>query len=198
VTAKMKSPLAVTCKTSNCVKTVPPAERRHSFQEMTGALPGVGGTCRACGADVVDWELCHANDPLSLDLLVVEMRKELIRDAYWGEALPERIVGLALRRDRQTLRESQRRMLLRELVPAEAENPWLRKQTYFASHRDARIVHCAQHATATCCRRCVELWHGMPRGRRLTDRQLDYLESLTWNYTTERLADPALAGAQDG
>lgn len=198
MSAAAKTPLAVTCKQTNCLSTVPPPERRHSFQELTGALPGVGGTCRACGADVVDWELCHANDPLSVERLVAEMRKELIRDVYWREALPERIVTLALRRDPQALRESQRRMLIRELIPAEPENPWLRKRTYFATHRDARIVHCAQHATATCCRRCLELWHGIPRERRLTDWELSYVESLTWLYATERLAEPILAGARDG
>jgi Domain of unknown function (DUF4186) len=198
VSAAARTPLAVTCKQTRCARMVPTTERRHSFQELTGALPGVGGTCRACGADVVDWEPCHANDPLSVERLVVEMRKELIRDVYWGKALPERIVTLALRRDPQALRESQRRMLVRELVPAEPENPWLRRHTYFATHRDARMVHCAQHATATCCRRCLELWHGIPHERRLTDQELSYLESLTWLYTTERLAEPMLTGARDG
>lgn len=36
-------------------------------------------------------------------------------------------------------------------------------------------VFIAQHATATCCRRCVEKWHHIPRGRALTDRELDHL-----------------------
>ncbi len=193
-----RTPIVVTCKQTSCASKVPPTEHRHSFQELTGALPGVGGTCRACGADVVDWELCHANDPLSVEQLVAEIRKELIRDVYWGEALPERIVMLALRRDAQALRESQRRMLARELIPAEPQNPWLRKRTYFATHHDARIVHCAQHATATCCRRCLELWHGIPRERRLTDQEFSYLESLTWSYTVERLAEPIFAGVHSG
>jgi hypothetical protein len=198
VSAAAKPPLRVTCKQTRCASTVPPAKHRHSFQELAGVLPGIGGTCRACGADIVAWELCHANDPLIVERLITEMRKELIRDVYWGEALPERIVTLALRRHPQALRESQRRMLAREMVPTEAENPWPRKRTYFATHRDARIVHCAQHATATCCRRCLERWHGIPRERRLTDQELSYLESLTWRYTTERLAEPIPAGACDG
>lgn len=198
MSTEARSPLAVTCTQTRCARTVPPADRRHSFQGLAGALPTVGGTCRAYGVDVVDWELCHAKEPLSVDRLVAEMRKELIRDVYWGEPLPERIVTLALRRDPRALRDSQRRMLASELVPAEVENPWLRKRTYFASHRDARIVHCAQHATATCCRRCLELWHGIPRGRRLGEEEFFYLESLTWLYTTERLAAPLGAGVGVG
>src|SRR3954453_16216069 len=36
-------------------------------------------------------------------------------------------------------------------------------------------VFVAQHAPATCCRTCLERWHGIPKGRRLTDSQLAYV-----------------------
>ncbi|WP_314686086.1 DUF4186 domain-containing protein [uncultured Bifidobacterium sp.] len=39
-------------------------------------------------------------------------------------------------------------------------------------------VFTAQHATATCCRGCIEKWHGIPRGRALTDEELDRLCAL--------------------
>lgn len=38
------------------------------------------------------------------------------------------------------------------------------KQTPFGNHP----VFVAQHATATCCRGCLEKWHGVPRGRPLS------------------------------
>jgi predicted Fe-S protein YdhL (DUF1289 family) len=31
------------------------------------------------------------------------------------------------------------------------------------------LFGCAQHATATCCRGCLEKWHGIPKGRALSD-----------------------------
>jgi hypothetical protein len=37
------------------------------------------------------------------------------------------------------------------------------KQTPFRGHP----VFVAQHATATCCRSCLEKWHGIPRGEPL-------------------------------
>lgn len=33
----------------------------------------------------------------------------------------------------------------------------------------------AQHATGCCCRRCLEKWHGIPKGRQLTQREQIYL-----------------------
>jgi Domain of unknown function (DUF4186) len=38
------------------------------------------------------------------------------------------------------------------------------KQTPFRGHP----VFIAQHATATCCRKCLEKWHDIPQGRPLT------------------------------
>ena len=35
-------------------------------------------------------------------------------------------------------------------------------------------VFIAQHATALCCRACMEKWHRIPRGRRLTEEEKDY------------------------
>jgi predicted Fe-S protein YdhL (DUF1289 family) len=32
-------------------------------------------------------------------------------------------------------------------------------------------VFVAQHATATCCRGCLEKWHAIPAGRELTDAE---------------------------
>ena len=33
----------------------------------------------------------------------------------------------------------------------------------------------AQHATGTCCRGCLAKWHGIPKGRPLTQEQIDYI-----------------------
>lgn len=36
-------------------------------------------------------------------------------------------------------------------------------------------VFVAQHATATCCRKCIEKWHDMPRGKQLEKSEIDTL-----------------------
>lgn len=48
------------------------------------------------------------------------------------------------------------------------------KQTPWRGHP----VFTAQHATATCCRGCIEEWHHIPRGRELTDEEIRRLADL--------------------
>jgi hypothetical protein len=45
------------------------------------------------------------------------------------------------------------------------------KQTPFKGHP----VFVAQHATATCCRRCLQKWHHIPKGRELTTNEQSYV-----------------------
>ncbi len=59
--------------------------------------------------------------------------------------------------------------LEKRLVPASIPNDG--KQTPMKGHP----VFIAQHATATCCRGCLEKWHHIPKGREITQKELDYI-----------------------
>ncbi len=48
------------------------------------------------------------------------------------------------------------------------------KQTPMKGHP----VFIAQHATATCCRGCLEKWHHIPKGRALTENEINYIVNL--------------------
>ena len=52
------------------------------------------------------------------------------------------------------------------------------KQTPFKGHP----VFIAQHATATCCRSCIEKWHKINKNKNLTDEEIDYIVKIimTW------------------
>jgi len=43
------------------------------------------------------------------------------------------------------------------------------KQTPFRGHP----VFVAQHATATCCRNCLYKWHRIPKGKQLSDDEIE-------------------------
>ena len=45
------------------------------------------------------------------------------------------------------------------------------KQTPMKGHP----VFIAQHATACCCRGCLEKWHNIPKGRELTNNEKNYI-----------------------
>ena len=55
-----------------------------------------------------------------------------------------------------------REIIAKRLAPANPAKDG--KQTPYRGHP----VFIAQHATGTCCRSCLEKWHGLPRARVLT------------------------------
>ena len=48
------------------------------------------------------------------------------------------------------------------------------KQTPMKNHP----VFIAQHATATCCRGCLEKWHHIEKNKELTEHEIDYIVTL--------------------
>ncbi len=48
-------------------------------------------------------------------------------------------------------------------------------------------VFTAQHATATCCRSCIEKWHKIPKGRSLTLAEQDYLVSVIMEWIKRQI-----------
>lgn len=57
----------------------------------------------------------------------------------------------------------------KRLAPAEPVNDG--RQTPRRNHP----VFVAQHATATCCRGCLEKWHDIPKGRELNDAEKQHI-----------------------
>lgn len=62
-----------------------------------------------------------------------------------------------------------RELISQRVAPADPKNDG--RQTPWRNHP----VFVAQHATATCCRGCVEKWHGIPKGARFSDEELDHV-----------------------
>src|SRR6476620_3305754 len=85
--------------------------------------------------------------------------------------LPPLGCELAYRRSRgiEKVLEHARDVIDKRLAPAMPANDG--KQTPFRNHP----VFVAQHATATCCRGCLEKWHRIPKGNELTAAQRAYI-----------------------
>ncbi len=68
-----------------------------------------------------------------------------------------------------TILEHARDFIRSRLADANPSNDG--KQTPMRNHP----VFIAQHATGTCCRKCLAKWHDIPTGRPLTDKHIDYI-----------------------
>jgi hypothetical protein len=69
----------------------------------------------------------------------------------------------------ETVLEHARQFVESRLADAEPANDG--RQTPMRNHP----VFVAQHATATCCRGCLEKWHRIGKGRPLSDEEIDYI-----------------------
>ena len=73
------------------------------------------------------------------------------------------------------------------VAPAEPVNDG--KQTPMRGHP----VFIAQHATATCCRGCIEKWHKFPEGRELSTSEQEYLVSVIMEWINRQInSNPVL------
>jgi hypothetical protein len=101
-----------------------------------------------------------------LDELFATLRRSSFRSRFSlrGKELEYlRAKGLA------TVLEHAGDLIGKRLAPADPANDG--KQTPFRNHP----VFVAQHATATCCRGCLEKWHRIPRGRALSEVEQRYV-----------------------
>jgi hypothetical protein len=79
-----------------------------------------------------------------------------------------------------------RRFIQERLAPAHPEEDG--RQTPYRGHP----AFIAQHATATCCRGCLEIWHSIPKGRELEDSDVGYVVEIiaAWIRREARLPAP--------
>ncbi|HEX9944734.1 MAG TPA: DUF4186 family protein [Thermoanaerobaculia bacterium] len=147
----------------------------------------MNGRCRACGADLVDWERVHRRDLCDARYTFNALRFEMIRHHFWHVTLTAYAVNYARRKGRRNLRLATARQI-RKLVGGSRH---VREgyQTPRETSSGANAIHYAQHATASCCRRCIAEWHGIPEGRALTESEIEYLADLATLYIEARVPD---------
>ena len=80
-----------------------------------------------------------------------------------------------------TIKKHAQDFIAKRVAPAFVANDG--KQTPMKAHP----VFVAQHATATCCRKCINKWHKFPIGTQLTQEQQDYIVELIMKWIERQL-----------
>lgn len=156
------APLAVKCTDTACDQDL------HCFKRLKRMAPEERGRCRECGADLIDWDRVHERNISDAEHTFAMLQFELIRHTFFHQSLDEVAVNHAKRKGRRKLLEAARHRLQKYLAPASPYRDG--QQTPFTEN----AIYYAQHATATCCRRCLEYWHNLPMGRELSDNEVEY------------------------
>ena len=80
-----------------------------------------------------------------------------------------------------TIEQHARDFITKRLASAEPKNDG--RQTPTKGHP----VFIAQHATGTCCRKCLAKWHGIKVGIELSENQIDYIIAVIIQWIKSRL-----------
>ena len=99
-----------------------------------------------------------------------ELKSRLLRSAFRAKfRLGNKDMGYLQEKGLETIRSHAEDFIRKRLSPAFPENDG--KQTPFRNHP----VFIAQHATATCCRNCLQKWHSIPKGKPLSDAEVKHV-----------------------
>lgn len=170
-------PLKISCTMTNCA-----ADLHYFKQTKKMRTAGAHPVCSECGADLVNWHEVWARDESKTNETFKNLKFECIRHYYWHREIDEKAVRYALKRGKLALIDSVEKRI-RSSVGKAAGNydGWQTKW-------EGQPIHYGQHATATCCRKCIEKWHGIPKNEDLTEDQIKYLSKLVILYILDRFS----------
>jgi hypothetical protein len=179
-TAKAKlalEPLDIKCTSSDCNNNL------HCFIATKKMVSqNQKGGCRSCGARLVDWSRVHKKDLKDAAHTFQMLKLEMIRHQFWHKEIDEKAVKHARKKGKAGIRAAIENRLRGSLRP---NNPWDGRQT----PKEGTSIFYAQHATATCCRKCLEEWHAIPLDKELSDEEIAYLTDLCVMFINERLPE---------
>ena len=200
---RQRKPLGITCKSTNCKANLhcflPAPQNRKPSKALAGSTSAgetanestsateyqEAGRCWECGADLVDWTRVHKRDFADVGYTFQCLKYELFRHYYWHIAIDQTAENHARRKGLIGMREATEKRI-RKYVGKGIQPDELTfdgRQTPL----EGNAIYYAQHATATCCRKCMEVWHKIPREQDLTDEQVSYFVDIIMLYIKDRL-----------
>jgi len=116
----------------------------------------------------------------------------MFRDYYWGNRIEGKVVSAAYSKGLDGIKTWTLNRLDHVLRPPQHKIFRDGTQTPFGGN----IGYYAQHATGTCCRRCVEEWHGINRTTEIVPKDLEYFSELIQLYVRSRLPSISNQGGE--
>jgi hypothetical protein len=169
-------PLKITCTSTDCDRDL------HCFRQKKRAA-FAHGPCRSCGQELIDWPRVHRRSLRDAEHTFAALQVERIRHHFWHLELDQRAINHARRKGAAGMAVAATQRIRKAVGPATPTFDG--RQT----PRNGNVLFYAQHATGSCCRTCIQEWHGIPKGRALTPREMNYLSALLMEYVRHRMPD---------
>ena len=173
-------PLEITCSSTNCEDDLHCFSR---FMKKAEKKYGKQGVCYECGNDSIDWDRMYQNDINDSKFIFKSLSKELIREVFWKMNIDKLAIENSLKKKKSELR-LETILLLNKRIGLYTD--WDGQQTPLGKDN---IINYAQHATATCCRKCLSTWHNIPKEQELTKVQLEFCTNLVMKFIEERIPE---------
>lgn len=167
--------LKIGCSKTDCDNNL------HCFRKSKRDTPDTIGKCRKCGVDLVDWSRLHKREIGDAEYTVKALKQEWVRHHFWHLEIDEKANRHARRKGWAGMGVAIENRIRKSVGPAEPSFDG--RQT----PSEGNSIFYAQHATACCCRKCMEYWHDIPMGVELTDEQIRYLSQLVTVFLKERM-----------
>jgi len=174
---EMKPLGLITCSSYDCENDL------HCFRSKKPKYQSYrNGRCVACDVELIDWDRIDKRNLKDIDYTVNSLKYELIRHHYWDKKIDAKAENHARKKDLSIIRADTLKRLKKVLGPPSSQIYHDGTQT----PRSGNIIYYAQHATASCCRKCAEEWHGIDKEHSLSDDEIEYLAELIMHYISQK------------
>ncbi|NVM29287.1 MAG: DUF4186 family protein [Candidatus Helarchaeota archaeon] len=180
----------LTCTSSKCEEGLHSFLRNFRGRKRTNEMSYRSEACTSCGVKIIDWERLDERDLNDVKYTIEALRKELFRRRYWARRIDKKLLEPLLEKELSEIEKKVENRIRKYVNKKFNDNPWDGRQTPL----EGNLIYFAQHATASCCKKCIEEWHGINRNELLTEEQIKYLVGLIMVYFENRMQSPQAEG----
>ncbi len=145
-----------------------------------------GGKCNQCDAELIDWDQIQDSGLRTVSELVPKLKKEYVRHVFWHIELDQETLD-----EIRALADSNLRTKIRKRIKSSIhkKRSEIFRDGMQTPMNEVNIIYYAQHATATCCRKCLKYWYEIPLEKELDSVDTQFCEDLIFTYIQERLKE---------
>ena len=181
---KVTPPLkkVITCTSSECKSNL------HNFRtnmrkKINKSKTYRNESCIDCDKKMIDWDRIDKKNLGDHEYLITSLNYELIRHTFWTKPIDRHLMKNIRTKTISELRSDVTKILKKTL--SAPSNKQFRDG--IQTPKEGNIIYYAQHATATCCRKCFEEWYNIDKNKKLNDNHLKYPIEIVMIYLKKRI-----------
>lgn len=174
----------VTCTTTECKAGYHSFRTNKRLKVNQDSKKGFrNGPCSCCGKDIVDWKRIDKRNFKDFEYLTSQLKLEMFRKNYWENPFDDKALKKLKDKSWDEIKNEAENILRKALTLPTQEQFRDGSQTKL----NGNVIYYAQHATATCCRKCLEEWHAVDSTVTISEKDLKYTLDLIRHYLEKRI-----------